>query len=328
MYTTGNGVFLFFALSGYLLFLPFARHYWGDLARPKLGRYFLNRAVRILPLYYAATIVYLIVFGATISQWAHFTTFTQDFYSTSFMRFDGPMWSVVAEVFFYLALPVVAWALGTASRRSIPSGFLLLAGLGFVLYVVRGHLDATGDRLWDYSPLTNAMFFVPGMALALFECANPRRWLVKLPEIAKRSDVWICAGVAVWAYHAYVFPRHDELLAVASLLVLGGCALPFRDGLAVRCLEWRPLALLGIASYSLYIWHDPIVKALSSIVPGGFVGLLAVSLVACIAVSAVSYLMVERPFLELRRSWSAGTSSRMKKEGRSAREWRVDVGSP
>ncbi len=326
MYSTGNGVYLFFALSGYLLFLPFARHYWGEVARPRLGRYALNRAVRILPLYYAATIVFLLVFGATASQWLHFATFTQNLFSSSFMRFDGPMWSIVAEVVFYVTLPLVAWVLGIMSRRSIPVGFVLLGVLGLLLYVVNYELDASGDRLWVYSPLTNAMYFIPGMVLALFQCSSPRRWIERLPAIARRSDTWVVGGIGLWAYHAYVFPRHGELLAMASLLVLGGCVLPLGDGVAARCLGWRPLALLGIASYSLYIWHDPIVKALASIVPGGFVGLLIVSTVLCLAVSAVSYLVIERPFLELRRAWSAGTSSRMTRETSRPGGNRVDVG--
>src|SRR3954447_21096105 len=49
----GFGVWLFFALSGYLLFWPFARAALGDGRRIDLGRYARNRLLRIVPLYYA-----------------------------------------------------------------------------------------------------------------------------------------------------------------------------------------------------------------------------------------------------------------------------------
>ena len=43
---------MFFTLTGYLLFLPFARSAWGERGPIRYGRYAANRALRILPLYY------------------------------------------------------------------------------------------------------------------------------------------------------------------------------------------------------------------------------------------------------------------------------------
>jgi peptidoglycan/LPS O-acetylase OafA/YrhL len=60
----------------------------------------------------------------------------------------------------------------------------------------------------------------------------------------------------------------------------------------VRALEWRPLALVGVASYSLYLWHVPILDALG--------GPHAKQL---LAVAIASYRLVEAPFLRLRQCW-------------------------
>jgi peptidoglycan/LPS O-acetylase OafA/YrhL len=73
-------------------------------------------------------------------------------------------------------------------------------------------------------------------------------------------------------------------------------------------LEWRPLAMLGIASYSLYVLHVPIVNKLAgtSLASFGAAGLLRFALVAvplCCAVALISYAIIERPFLRLRRRW-------------------------
>jgi peptidoglycan/LPS O-acetylase OafA/YrhL len=98
----------------------------------------------------------------------------------------------------------------------------------------------------------------------------------------------------------------DVAAAVASSLVVGAAGLPLQRGRLVRCLDWRPLALLGTASYSLYLWHLPIVEEISgaSWSPAGFLPLLAILVPICIGVALGSYAAIEEPFLRLRRSWS------------------------
>src|SRR3954454_8715517 len=72
----GFGVFLFFALSGYLLFLPFARAAFGSGGRIDVRRYALNRAVRILPLYYVVIGTYLVIHDEGVgAKWWRFLLF-------------------------------------------------------------------------------------------------------------------------------------------------------------------------------------------------------------------------------------------------------------
>jgi peptidoglycan/LPS O-acetylase OafA/YrhL len=75
-----------------------------------------------------------------------------------------------------------------------------------------------------------------------------------------------------------------------------------------RALDWRPLAALGVASYSLYLWHQPLLARLELETGLGFLPLLAVGLPLCAAVAAVTYLTVERPFLRMRRRWTPPVS--------------------
>jgi peptidoglycan/LPS O-acetylase OafA/YrhL len=72
-------------------------------------------------------------------------------------------------------------------------------------------------------------------------------------------------------------------------------------------LDWRPLAALGVASYSLYLWHFPIVSRIagSSWVPHRYLALLALCLPLSCLVALISYHVVEAPFLRLRRQWSS-----------------------
>ena len=88
--------------------------------------------------------------------------------------------------------------------------------------------------------------------------------------------------------------------AVASFLVVGAVALPLAPGPLTRALDWRPLALLGVASYSLYLWRLPIVDALA---PHALLLSVPLSLIAAV----VSYRLIEAPFLRLRRRWSSSS---------------------
>jgi peptidoglycan/LPS O-acetylase OafA/YrhL len=152
--------------------------------------------------------------------------------------------------------------------------------------LVAGH---QADPRVVYSMLTTSFFFVPGRLLALVR-------EVRLPGILRHSDTWLLASLPVWLWIFEDYGR-TSWAAVASFLVVGGVALPLRQGVLARALDWRPLALVGVASYSLYLWHLPIVEALT---PGAVLVSVPLSLLAAL----VSYRLVEAPFLRLRRRWS------------------------
>jgi peptidoglycan/LPS O-acetylase OafA/YrhL len=124
------------------------------------------------------------------------------------------------------------------------------------------------------------------------------------------------AGVIMWL--AFVWkatePAFAVFLAAGAFLVVASCALPLSPDRATKALEWRPLAVLGIASYSLYVLHDPIVNRLSntSLAGPGTAGLLRFALVAvpvCLVAALLSYALIERPFLRLRRRWGPRPAS-------------------
>ena len=85
---------------------------------------------------------------------------------------------------------------------------------------------------------------------------------------------------------------------------MGACVLPLRPARVLAALDWRPLATLGVASYSLYVWHLPIVDALWKATHWGYKPLFVLSLAICCAVALVSYRAIEAPFLALRRRWA------------------------
>jgi peptidoglycan/LPS O-acetylase OafA/YrhL len=306
----GFAVYLFFALSGYLLYLPFARRDFGAGSSIRLGRYLGNRAVRILPLYYAVLIIILLTtqHGGTFDQWWRFAVFGESFSSHTVGTVDGPMWSLVVELHFYILLPVLAAGIRLVARRSYSRAALVLAVLAlgsFALRVILVLHPAQHDLRWEYSLPTTFLFFVSGLSLALIRVrwdAGPPAWLA---GVLRNGNTWLLASVPLWALTFWRYDL-DVVAALASFLVVGSAALPLRRGRLVRSLDWRPLAVLGTASYSLYLWHWPIVNEVAGAgwSPAGFLPLLVILVPICVAVALVSYAVIEEPFLRLRRSWS------------------------
>ncbi|MEY2432912.1 MAG: hypothetical protein QOC92_2637 [Acidimicrobiaceae bacterium] len=319
----GFGVQLFFALSGFLIFRPFARRDFGGGARIDLWTYARNRALRILPLYWFA-VVALLVFtqdGGSATQWWRFTLFAQGFSEKTAQAIDGPMWSVVVELHFYLLLPLLAWALAKVTRgqRRPAIAVLLLAALASI---VLRRMDPDPQLVWAYSLPATFYGFVPGMVLALLQLEweeNRPRWL---RGALSKPDVWLGAAAAVWVTIFWTYDWSVPLVAVASFLTVGAVVLPLERGRLVRALDWRPLALVGVASYSLYIWHVPIIERLADRPAlDSFPRLFAVALPLALLIAAVSYLIIERPALRSRRVWVNATAATATRHPINDRWW-------
>lgn len=261
-----SGVYLFFALSGYLLYKPFVR------GRVHLGDFGLKRAGRILPGYFVALAGLAVLTGSRlpIEHPLPFLTISSS-YDIPLRAFLGNAWTLSAEILFYLTLPLIA---RVAAGREVR----VLAGLSLgsmVLATVHrlGLSDANAWMIGTYPLVFNA--FVPGMLLAVLEVRRPATFarLAGLP--------YLLVGIAY--------------LVLGALTTILPVALPTGIGTAL-VMAWllqhrvpgaRPLAFVGGASYALYLWHKDLFIAF-----GPWVGLAI-----AVAASAASWAFVERPIL-------------------------------
>jgi peptidoglycan/LPS O-acetylase OafA/YrhL len=308
LYAGGFGVSLFFALTGYLIFRPFVKRFTGAAPRISLQTYAINRALRILPLYFVVMAVVLAVENRPLDMWIRFFTFTENYWSDTAGQVNGPAWSLAVELQFYFLLPLLALGIGRFARRPLRAALVVVLALGVASLIARFTLVNNPDFLnetWRYRIATNFIFFVPGMLLALMESRLRARPL-RLPHLLSSSDLWFVGGVALWLVVVYKGYDWDFLIAPASFLVLGACVLDLRPGAAHALLAVRWLALLGIASYSLYLWHFPVLELLTN--EGASPELLPLAALAVpivIAVAAASYKLIEEPFLRLRGRWAS-----------------------
>ena len=314
---SGSTVILFFALTGYLLFMPFGRRWFAGGDRIDIGRYATNRALRILPLYFASIVLLLLIAegGGTLEQWLKYGLMSQNFFSDTVGQLNGPLWSVVVEMHFYLLLPFFAYALAKASRGSLRAAAVILLVLAVASALLRANMRDVYDgdvRLLQYSLPTTFYWFCAGMFVAMLRIHWGERRPPWLKGVLASPTAWLAATIPLWLLQADRFS--DWPVAIASFLTVGACVLPLREERSVRALEWRPLALLGIASYSLYVWHDRIAEALSDAGVGGYFALLPATLILSIAAAWASYRLIEAPFLRLRRRWSKSSAPQSKSE--------------
>lgn len=313
----GWGVDVFFVLSGYLLFLPFARAALSG-ERIDLRRYAINRALRILPLYYAVVVILLLLQhgGGSAAQWWRMGLFTANFYPGTVDSVDGPTWSLIVEVQFYIALPFLAAGFARLARglwKRLAVAVVSVAGASLVLWQV----FVIGEQSFDlrYSLPARMWFFSAGMLIAVLRLAWERDRPSRLRGALASPVLWWLASAPLWALSSWRYD-YEALNAVAAFLIVGACVLPLNGSRLVVALGWRPLALLGVASYSLYLWHDPVLKVLEtgSLTTANtannhsFAFLIVVGLPLCIAVAFASYRLIEAPFLRYRRRWSSASA--------------------
>ena len=261
-----SGVYLFFALSGYLLYRPFVR---GSV---DLTSFALKRAGRIVPGYYIALVGLMIVTAnpLPLEHPLPFLTMSAS-YDVTLRGFLGNAWTLSAEILFYLTLPLIA---RLARGREVI--VLVLLGLASATFAIVHRLTLDADNAWlvgTYPLVFSA--FVPGMLLAVLEVRHPRRF-----HHLRRWPVLV-AGIGL-----IIFGALTSTLPV-TLATGIGTAFVMAWLLHHRLPGGHILGIGGGASYALYLWHKDAIIAFGPIVG------LAIALVA----SGLSWTVVESPIL-------------------------------
>jgi peptidoglycan/LPS O-acetylase OafA/YrhL len=346
--TLSAGVTLFFTLSGFLLYRPFAASIARAVPHMPIRTYLANRFLRIAPAYWAILLATALILGSVYvrtgsgaleigrldpASLLQAGLLVANYRPSEILIGIGPAWSLAVEVVFYLALPVLVLAAAALARRFElrrdrvlvllgPPLLLLLLGLsGKAIAGIALPADPTAGYNANWHSVIERSFWAQadlfsfGMATAvLYVEAEDRR--VSLPGGWR----WIAAALALllflpcaWTMHqgeqSYLLQNTGEALAIA--LVFAAIVLPDRRGnkplRATTLLETPFLVAFGIASYSVFLWHVPVIEWLAAhnLMLEGWAGLLvnvAIVALGVGALSAITYRFVERPALRRKRS--------------------------
>lgn len=120
-YFGDSGIILFFLLSSFLLFLPYAKALLFDTPWPGLRRFYLRRIFRIVPGYFVALFLMALFFQPAFllpSHWHDlwpFLTLSMSYNLST--KLNAPFWTLAIEFQFYLLLPILAWLFRPIVRR-------------------------------------------------------------------------------------------------------------------------------------------------------------------------------------------------------------------
>lgn len=310
----GLGVLIFFVISGFLItwLLLKEEQRWGDVS---LKLFYLRRTLRIFPAFYAYWALVVIGLGMILGKridWPQ--AVASFFYVGNYYQalFGDPntglshTWSLAIEEQFYLLWPLLFIASRNEKGRirllvtAILSVWVYRAVLRLVFNVHQGYiyeaLDTRADHLLIGCLLATLLFH--GRAVSLWNALTGRvgyLW-VTLSLLGASSIASSIAGVL---YRDIVGFIVDPLLT--SVLIVQALAF---SGSTASWMSWSWVAFPGRISYSIYLYQqivlDPVKKLFA-----GFPMLvqLVMSILCVVAVAALSYYVIETPFLRLKDRW-------------------------
>ena len=345
-----HGLTLFFALSGFLLFQPFAAALLTRHRRPDVARYAVNRVLRIYPAYLVVLLVVSLVLAtantapltlgdAVREERVGFLTnpflillnasMLQTLFPFGVQTGIGVAWSLTVELVFYIVMPVLFFIVWKLFRRGgvlpalLPAVGMLAIGVTTKALSAPLFAGMSGEQAlvaewggtWTAvlarSFLMHADLFAFGMAAAVL-----LTWFRETRESPAAVSAWRWGALGVGA-SAFLVTRlasfgmfEYTVLALACGGLLLFVATPGRSGspgVLARTLEWGPIRYTGLVSYSMYLWHMSViwlVLRFGLFVPGPSVGAYLANVLivfaGTIALSTVTYFLVERPALLLK----------------------------
>jgi peptidoglycan/LPS O-acetylase OafA/YrhL len=373
------GVTLFFVLSGFLLFMPYVKATLFESQRPATWRFYLRRMLRIIPGYYFSLGILILLTHPEYLRPDHLTrlglflTLLMNTPST-FMKINGPYWTLAIEWQFYLILPWLAPGIGLIVRRIGGSsqrkawivaalllgviawgvssrywGAYLLQHPTQTFLIPRPALNVILFFVYDYSGKCLEDFAV-GMLISICYIlvtsrelrrgrliapsdgsaspANNDMLKVRLYRLSSwffGSGLLLLLFMALWHYNMW-YPNSVPVLnpvtfwynIVSEFLMASGfglclTAILFGTFSLRRVFEWHPLRFMGLISYSLYIWHLPLlVFFMNNVGPhmsawnpfAAYSLYLLWIMLVIIPFTFLCYKFVEKPWMELSAHWT------------------------
>ena len=328
------GVQLFFAISGFILSLPFARAWLGGGKPVSLRGYYLRRVTRIEPPY-VIHLIFLFVLCAVLlrfqplqqkhfenSTWLHVSAthiLASLSYSNGFIYGTHPypnivLWSLEVEVQFYILAPLLAQVFklrSPALRRGIMVAAIVL--LPFVAAPIASGLG--NPYLATFSLLGNLQFFLVGFLLA--------DWQATINKPASQNYWW--DGLSLLGALALVCFRDESWMnwALPAIIAVGFIA-AFKGTLFFRFLGNPWIATIGGMCYTIYMYHwfmisiliRPVIHLQTHILWLDLLIEFVVMSLIIIPICACLFAAFERPFM--RRDWPARLMDKFRQPAPSA----------
>jgi len=259
-------------LSGFCLFLPYAREMvYGEKA-PGALTFYRKRIARIAPSYYVSILIVLFCFALPLGEYASGTAFWKDFVPHLFFvhnffpeahiytHLNGALWTVAVEMQFYLLFPLLARCF--QKKPVLTYACMVAVGLLSGSWISE-HYDTLNQSMYVNHTLTFFSVFANGMLGAwAYVSMNKERIRNKAEEmlflLLAIGGCWLfkmmCEHRSRYISNTRWQIDYRFLLSLLFLLILISCIL------AGRYLRWllgnRVMKFLAGISFNLYICHQ------------------------------------------------------------------------
>jgi peptidoglycan/LPS O-acetylase OafA/YrhL len=292
------GVIVFFVISGFLITRLMLSEY-AKYAHLSLQRFYARRALRLFPASFTFIACVCLLWAAGIVHlhardiW-HAVTYTVNFEPGRSWEI-GHLWSLSVEEQFYLIWPFTFMVLGP--RRA---GWVAVCVILFGP-VARSSawlfLRATPYRDLEMFPMVSDSLAMGCLLAKVGGWLENKDWYLRLFRPAYSAGL-LALILFINRFEGYtVVSVFGASIANACIAVLIHRSVYFPRDRIGRILNWRPVAFVGLLSYSLYLWQQLFLNHNSS----AWVNAFPENFVFAIAAALSSYFLLEKPLLKLRR---------------------------
>lgn len=324
------GVDLFFVLSGYLISSLIIKEYkkTGTL---NLYNFYMRRARRLLPaVYFMITVclVFMVLFNGVLLRKSHLDAVFGYIYSSNWWYifhklnyFDSfgaqspfkHLWSLAIEEQFYMFFPLIFLIFNRRKKEegkgpSLNKNFLYIV-LGLILISLITHIllfDINNINRIYFGTDTRAFSLLVGVVGALLypmdKLSNPTNSKENLAYSAVSIisiSILITIMFYTTEYNTWLYRGGFLLVAVLGLIIIISSGKQYT--FISKALSFKPIVFIGKISYSLYLWHFPIIVLTTPVSEIGNPNLFYVTLriILTFIVATLSYLVVETPIRKL-----------------------------
>jgi peptidoglycan/LPS O-acetylase OafA/YrhL len=304
------GVDVFFVISGYLITSVIAKDV--AIGEFSFAKFYERRIRRIFPALFAV-VLFTILAGGILLAPADFAAFGKSliamtfFLSNVFFKGQGGVggyfggalypqvllhtWSLSVEEQFYLLFPTALILLARyAKKRSIE--YLWFAVIVSFVFGIWETWHNSGNAFYSLLPRAWELLLGSLLAMKAFPALKGR----VAREIAGLVGLGLIALAVLFLSKDTAFPGYSALFPCvgAGLIIYSGENGP---SIVKTILSFRPLVFIGVISYSLYLWHWPIVVFAKYLIVGGLgTEDSLVVILSSLAMAIISYEFIETPF--------------------------------
>lgn len=297
------GVHLFFALSGFLLALPFVSQPERAVSPDYMRQYMLRRLKRIVPMYYTMITILFLFKHKIPDVFRHYL----------FLQGDGYLWTVPQEMLFYITLPMMACVLFLCIQihRGVAVVVLLAAVVAANHFSHQRVITLYGNGLRQ--PVVVGIFlsgmffsylyhFLHGQAFWHREGGRLcRRLLAVAGTLALAFLVVVASRQIPWLHRLDIYQHYGYAGFLAAFIIFAVVSAP--QSLLSRSMAWTPLRAVGVVSFSFYLLHPTFIVFCDVVAKYYFYTDLGVitrfflcgAITYCVSLFTFSY--IERPFM-------------------------------